>query len=54
MRFYTKPHTFCGGIDWHARTMYACLLDQPGEITLHRNLQAHAAAIREASTVGLR
>ena len=38
-RFYTTPHPFYGGIDLHARTMYVCLLDQSGEIVLHRNMQ---------------
>src|ERR671925_562810 len=40
MRFYTKQHQFYCGIDLHARMMYACILDQHGEIRLHRNIQA--------------
>ena len=40
MRFYTKQHQFYGGIDLHARTMYLCLLNQDGEIVLHRNMKA--------------
>jgi transposase len=40
MRFYTKPHKFYCGIDLHARTMYLCILNQDGEIVLHRNMQA--------------
>jgi hypothetical protein len=40
MRFYTKPHKFYCGIDLHARTMYLCVLNQDGEIVLHRNMQA--------------
>jgi transposase len=40
MRFYTKPHKFYGGIDLHARTMYLCILNQHGEIVLHRNMRA--------------
>jgi transposase len=40
MRFYTKQHQFYCGIDWHARTMYVCSLDQPGELLLHRNMKA--------------
>jgi transposase len=40
MRFYTKQHQFYCGIDLHARTMYACILDQHGEILLHRNMKA--------------
>ena len=40
MRFYTKPHKFYCGIDLHARTMYLCILNQDGEIVLHRNMKA--------------
>ena len=40
MRFYTTQHQFYCGIDLHARTMYVCILNQDGEILLHRNMQA--------------
>jgi transposase len=40
MRFYTKLHQFYCGIDLHARTMYLCVLNQEGEILLHRNMKA--------------
>jgi transposase len=40
MRFYTKQHKFYGGIDLHARTMYLGILNQEGEILLHRNMKA--------------
>ena len=40
MRFYTKQHKFYCGIDLHARTMYLCVLNQAGEILLHRNMKA--------------
>jgi transposase len=40
MRFYTKQHTFYCGIDLHARTMYLCILNQEGEILVHRNMPA--------------
>jgi len=36
MRFYTKPHKLYSGIDLHARTMYICILNQDGEILVHR------------------
>jgi hypothetical protein len=36
MRFYTTQHQFYCGIDLHARTMYVCILDQCGEIVVHR------------------
>ena len=38
MRFYTNQHRYYCGIDLHARTMYLCILDQQGEILLHRNI----------------
>jgi transposase len=40
MRFYTKQHKFYCGIDLHARTMYLCVLNQEGEVLLHRNMRA--------------
>ena len=40
MRFYTKAHKFYCGIDLHARTMYLCILNQEGEILVHRNMKA--------------
>jgi transposase len=39
MRFYTQQHPFYCGIDLHARTMYVCILDQGGEVLVHRNMQ---------------
>ena len=38
MRFYTKQHRFYCGIDLHARSMYACVLDQAGQILAQKNL----------------
>jgi transposase len=40
MRFYTQQHQFYCGIDLHARTMYLCILNQEGEILVHRNMPA--------------
>jgi len=39
MRFYTKQHKFYCGIDLHAKKMYLCILDESGEIRLHRNIE---------------
>jgi hypothetical protein len=39
MRFYTKQHKFYCGIDLHAKKMYLCILDEAGEIRLHRNIK---------------
>ena len=40
MRFYTQEHRHYCGIDLHARSMYVCILDQKGEVLLHKNLPA--------------
>jgi transposase len=40
MRFYPKQHQFYCGIDLHARTMYLCILNQVGEMLVHRNMPA--------------
>jgi hypothetical protein len=40
MRFYTKAHAYYCGIDLHAHWRYLCVLDQQGEVLLHRNLRA--------------
>jgi transposase len=40
MRFYTKQHPFYCGIDLHARSLDVCILNQDGDIMLHRNMQA--------------
>ena len=38
MNFYTGQHKFYCGIDLHARKMYLCILDEKGEVKLHRNM----------------
>jgi len=48
MRFYTKQHQFYCGIDLHARTMYLCLLNQAGEILVHRNMPAEPEPLLKA------
>ncbi len=40
MRFYTEQHQFYCGIDLHARSLYVCILDQAGDVQVHRNLSA--------------
>jgi hypothetical protein len=44
MRFYTKQHQYYCGIDLHARSMYLCILNQQGEILLHKNMEASPEA----------
>jgi transposase len=48
MRFYTKSHQFYCGIDLHARSMYVCILNQDGEIMLHRNMKTSPEAFLNA------
>ena len=40
MRFYTAQHRYYCGIDLHVRMMYLCVLDQAGNVLLHRNMKA--------------
>jgi hypothetical protein len=38
MRLSTTQHPFYCGIDLHARTMSLCILDQSGEVRVHRHM----------------
>lgn len=40
MRFYTNQHKYYCGIDLHANKMYVCIIDNEGEIKVHRNIPA--------------
>src|SRR5262245_17207807 len=40
MRFYSKQHQFYCGIDLHARSMYVCIVNQEGDILVHRHMNA--------------
>jgi transposase len=40
MQFYTKQHNAYCGIDLHARSLYVCILNQAGDILVHRNMKA--------------
>ena len=41
MNFYTIQHAYYCGIDLHAHCLYVCILNQAGEIVLHKNIKAH-------------
>lgn len=47
MRFYTRQHRYYCGVDLHARTMYVCVLDQAGDVLVHRNLKCDRDAFLE-------
>jgi hypothetical protein len=38
MRFYKQQHQFYCGVDLHAKTMHVCVVNQAGEVLVHRNL----------------
>ena len=50
MRFYTRKHKHYCGIDLHARSMYICIVNQDGDLLLHRDVPCGAdyflAAVR--------
>ena len=48
MRFYTQQHLYYCGVDLHARSLYLCVLDQAGEVLLHRNVRATPDAFLRA------
>ena len=48
MRFYTHQHQFYSGIDLPARTMDSCILNQAGEMMLHRTMKASPEAFLKA------
>ena len=50
MRFYSHQHQFYCGIDLHARSMFLCIMDQSGQVLLHRNYQACPNALLKAIT----
>ena len=41
MRFYTQQHAYYCGIDLHTKSMYVCILNQKGEILIHKNLKTN-------------
>ena len=49
MRFYTNQHLFYCRIDLHARSMYLCILNQEGDIVLHRNMMAGPGPLLKAN-----
>lgn len=42
MRFYTQNHQHYCGIDLHAKTMYVCVVNQQGDMLLHKNINTDA------------
>jgi len=50
MRFYSHQHQYYCGIDLHARSMFLCIMDQSGEVLLHRNYRVNPDALLRAIT----
>jgi hypothetical protein len=48
MRFYSQQHRYDCGSDVHARPMYVCILDQGGEMLLHRQMKTSPDALLNA------
>ncbi len=48
MRFYTKQHKHYCGIDLHTNKMYICILNQEGDVVLHRNIKTNPEAFLRA------
>lgn len=40
MRFYNNTHPYYCGIDLHAKTLYICIIDQAGDVLIHREIPA--------------
>jgi transposase len=40
MNFYNNQHPYYCGIDLHARSLYVCIIDQQGEICVHKEISA--------------
>lgn len=40
MRFYTNSHTHYCGVDLHTKTLFICILDNDGNILMHKNIAA--------------
>ena len=45
MRFYTKEHKYYCGIDLHTRTMYVCIIDQKGQVLVHKNIKTNPVTL---------
>tara|TARA_B110000014_G_C20094012_1_gene573177 strand:+ start:124 stop:1167 length:1044 start_codon:yes stop_codon:yes gene_type:complete len=46
MNFYNNMHPYYCGIDLHARILYVCILDQDGEICVHKEIKASPEALQ--------
>ena len=47
MRFYNTMHPYYCGIDLHARSLYVCIIDQSGEVLVHKEIPAKPEKLHE-------
>jgi hypothetical protein len=45
MQFYTKKHKHYCGIDLHTKTIYLCILNNDGEVLLHKETNANPKSL---------
>jgi len=45
MNFYNNMHPYYCGIDLHARILYVCIIDQEGNICIHKEIPANPDAL---------
>jgi transposase len=50
MRFYKQQHQFYCGVDLHAKSMHVCLVNQAGDVLVHRNLPTEPERFLNAIT----
>ncbi len=48
MNFHNTLHPYYCGIDLHARSLYACIINQAGETVFHKEVPADPDALRYA------
>jgi len=47
MNFYNTMHPYYCGIDLHARVLYVCIIDQIGEILVHKEISANPQKLHQ-------
>ena len=47
MNFYNNTHPYYCGIDLHARILYVCIIDQLGEILVHKEIPANPQKLHQ-------
>ena len=44
MKFYTEWHRHYSGVNLHTKVMYLCVMNEAGEIVLHRDMKTDPKA----------